>query len=378
MTENNTQQHPPELFAVIMAGGVGSRLWPLSRKQKPKQFLDFLGDGSMIGKTIERLKGLVPIENIMVVTNQTGAELTQECVPELNPCNIIVEPAGKNTAPCIALATAYIKKRNPNSTTIVLPADHLILNTERFQETLKASVEIANRSFALVTLGIKPTRPETGYGYIQADEKKNELLNTIESMFDVKAHKVKTFAEKPDQETALTFLKSGGFLWNSGVFIWHNSSISREFEQNMPELYKDMTAIEEVIGSSDEKETIEKIYTWTHSISIDYGIMEKADPVFVIESTFDWSDLGSWDEVAKLREQEHSDDKKHEEGMLQKVDADHTIVMKPDNKAVAIIGADDLIVVDTKDALLICKRGESQKVKAVVDTLKRKQHDDYI
>jgi len=379
MSENQVeQQEKPELFAVIMAGGVGSRLWPLSRKNYPKQFLDFLGDGTMISKTINRLKGLVPLNNIFVVTNKVGANLTQKCVPELDEKNIIIEPAGKNTAPCIALATAYIKKRNPNSTTIVLPADHLIMDIDRFQDTLKASVEIANRSFALVTLGIKPTRPETGYGYIQADDVKTDLSNAIEDMFDVKAHKVKTFAEKPDLETANIFLKSGDFLWNSGVFIWHNNSITREFEVNMPELYKDLVAIQDAIGTSEEYETIEKIYTWTHPISIDYGIMEKADPVFVIESTFDWSDLGSWDEVAKLREQEHSEELNEEDGLLQKVDSEHTIVMKPKNKAVAIIGADDLIVVDTDDALLICKREHSQKVKLVVDTLKRKQQEEHI
>jgi len=379
MSENQVeQQEKPELFAVIMAGGVGSRLWPLSRKNYPKQFLDFLGDGTMISKTINRLKGLVPLNNIFVVTNKVGANLTQKCVPELDEKNIIIEPAGKNTAPCIALATAYIKKRNPNSTTIVLPADHLIMDIDRFQDTLKASVEIANRSFALVTLGIKPTRPETGYGYIQADDVKTDLSNAIEDMFDVKAYKVKTFAEKPDLETANIFLKSGDFLWNSGVFIWHNNSITREFEVNMPELYKDLVAIQDAIGTSEEYETIEKIYTWTHPISIDYGIMEKADPVFVIESTFDWSDLGSWDEVAKLREQEHSEELNEEDGLLQKVDSEHTIVMKPKNKAVAIIGADDLIVVDTDDALLICKREHSQKVKSVVDTLKRKQQEEHI
>ncbi len=379
MSEIQDQVHEkPELFSVIMAGGVGSRLWPLSRKNHPKQFIDFLGDGTMISKTIERLRGLVPLENIMVVTNKLGGDLTKECVPDLPHENIIVEPTGKNTAPCIALATAYIKKRNPNSTTIVLPADHLIMDTVRFQDTLKASIEIANRSFALVTLGIKPTRPETGYGYIQADDTKTDLLNTIEDMFDIRAHRVKTFAEKPDLEMANVFLNSGDFLWNSGVFIWHNSSITREFEHNMPELYKDMMAIYDSIGCSEEKETIEKIYTWTHPISIDYGIMEKADPVFVIESTFNWSDLGSWDEVAKLRRQELNGETQDEDGLLQMVDSHQTVVVKPEHKAVAIIGADDLIVVDTKDALLICKREHSQKVKSVVDTLKRKQQEDYI
>jgi mannose-1-phosphate guanylyltransferase len=366
-----------ETFAIIMAGGVGTRLWPLSRKNRPKQFLDFFGDGTMIEKSVERLKGLVPTENILIVTNKQGKELALAHVPEIPAENIIVEPVGRNTAPCIALATAYIRKLNPNATAIVLPADHLIPDTARFQQTLSAAIEIANRASALVTLGIKPTRPETGYGYIQNTGGDHDLVKSVHEHYDVRAYRVKTFAEKPDHETAKKFLESGDFLWNSGVFIWQINDIIREFERSMPELYKDMLTIYECIGMPEEHETIDRIYSWTHAISIDYGIMEKADLVYVIEGTFEWSDLGSWDEVMKYRLKNGEDDPQNMENVFLH-DAENTVVFKPKGKVVAVIGLEDIIVVDTEDALLICKRNMSQEVKTVVDALKRKQLEVYM
>ncbi|ACF14269.1 Mannose-1-phosphate guanylyltransferase (GDP) [Chloroherpeton thalassium ATCC 35110] len=375
---NSMQQHPesPEIFAVIMAGGVGSRLWPLSRKKHPKQFSDFLGDGTMILKTFQRLEGLVKPENILVVTNKQGELLVKESLPDILPENIIAEPIGKNTAPCIALATAYIRKRNPNSVAIILPADHLIQDTLRFQQTLRGAIDVATQKAALVTIGMKPNRPETGYGYIQSEEGDTALAKTIFDAYQVKAFKVKTFAEKPDVETAKGFLKSGDFLWNSGVFIWHIDSISREFERSMPELFKDLEAIYESIGTPEENETIERVYAWTHPISIDYGVMEKAETVYVMEGTFDWSDLGSWDEVLKLRLEAGSLENNADENLLL-LDSQNTLVMKPTEKAIAIIGMEDVIVIDTDDALLICKRHRSQDVKQIVDTLKRKNIESY-
>jgi len=372
------QQHEgnPEIFAVIMAGGVGSRLWPLSRKKRPKQFLDFLGDGTMILKTFKRLEGLVKPENILVVTNKQGATLVRESLPDILPENIIAEPIGKNTAPCIALATAYIRKRNPNSVAIVLPADHLIQDTHRFQQTLSGAIDVATKKATLVTIGMKPSRPETGFGYIQAERGDSDLAEMVLKKHDVQAFKVKTFAEKPDLETAKGFLESGDFLWNSGVFIWHLKSISREFERSMPELYKDLEAFHECIGTPEEQETIERIYTWTHPISIDYGVMEKAETVYVMEGTFDWSDLGSWDEVLKLRLEDGSLGKESNENLMLH-NSKNTLVMKPNGKAVAVIGMEDVVVIDTDDALLICKRHQSQDVKQIVDTLKRKQLEEY-
>ncbi len=373
--EHTYADEHPNLYAVIMAGGSGTRLWPLSRRHLPKQFLDFFGDGTMICKTVERLKGLVRDENIIIVTNPSGRKLVRKQLPQIPRRNIIVEPVGRNTAPCIALATAFIKKRNPNGVMCVLPSDHIIQNVERFQETLRAAVEVAERTSALVTIGIKPTRPETGYGYIQAEDSNPELTTSIKVRFGVKAHKVKTFAEKPDIETAQRFLESGDFFWNSGVFVWHVHAICREFERSMPQLYLDMKSIENAIGTRAEKRTIENVYSWTHSISIDYGVMEKADCVYVLEGDFDWSDAGSWDEIMKFRKPNLA----HEEHRnLLLYDSPNTLVFKPKHKTIAIIGIEDAIVVETADALLICKRGRSQEVKNIVDVLKRKEMEEYI
>lgn len=373
-TSDYAKQHP-NAYAVIMAGGSGTRLWPLSRRHLPKQFLDFFGDGTMICKTIDRLKGLILDENIFVVTNRAGKKLVSAQLPHVPKANILVEPSGKNTAPCIALATAVIHKRNENAVMCVLPSDHVIQDVSRFQETLRAAIEVAEKTDALVTIGMKPTRPETGYGYIQAEDTNPELTTSIKVRFGVKAHKVKTFAEKPDIETAKTFLESGDFLWNSGVFIWHLRAIRREFQRSMPQLYLDMETIEKSVGTRAEKKMIESVYSWTHSISIDYGVMEKAESVYVLEGDFDWSDAGSWDEVMKFRD--HDLEKEENKNLLLH-DSPNTLVFKPKGKSIAVIGIEDALVIETADALLICKRGRSQDVKNIVDALKRKEMEQYI
>ncbi|MDX2129493.1 MAG: mannose-1-phosphate guanylyltransferase [Chloroherpetonaceae bacterium] len=369
------EQLDKNIFAVIMAGGVGSRLWPLSRKNQPKQFLDFFGDGTMIEKTVSRLSGVVPIENIFVVTNEKGKSLVKKQLPTLSPKNILVEPVGKNTAPCIALAAAIIKKRNPHASMIVLPADHVINDVALFQQTLKASVEVAEKTDSLVTIGIRPNRPETGYGYIQSEQISNEITTSIKVRFGITANPVKTFAEKPDLETAKKFLESGDFFWNSGVFIWKLSTIYREFQRCMPSLYKDMELIFQACGTRKEKEVIAQVYSCTNSISIDYGVMEKAESVYVMQGEFDWSDAGSWDEIMNFRLQNDRNEI-HDNLLLQKTEK--VMVLKPKTKTIALIGVEDLIVVDTPDALLICRRGHSQDVKHSVDTLKRKQLEAYM
>jgi mannose-1-phosphate guanylyltransferase len=362
-------------FAVIMAGGSGTRLWPLSRKRLPKQFLDFFGDGSLLNKTLMRLEGLVPPENILIVTSQSGKSIVRKQTAHIPAKNIIVEPSGKNTAPCIALAAAYIKKRNPNATMIVLPSDHVIQNVPRFQETVAAAMEVAEQTTSLVTIGMKPTHPETGYGYIQSTDGDAGLTTSIKVRFGVHAHRVKTFAEKPDLETAKTFLDSGDFLWNSGIFIWTVDAILREFARSLPQLHTDIDTIEKAIGTRSEKKTIASVYTWTHPISIDYGIMEKAESVYVLEGDFDWSDAGSWDEIMKFRDHDLERD---ENRNLLLHESTNTLVFKPKTKTVAVIGIDDAIIVETADALLICKRGRSQDVKNIVDALKKKELQDYM
>lgn len=373
----SSHESSSEVYAVIMAGGVGSRLWPLSRKKMPKQFLDFFGDGTMIAKTVERLSGIAPVDNILIVTNKTGKAIIRKQLPHIKARNIIVEPVGRNTAPCIALAASYIKKRNPNATMVVLPADHLIQNVELFQRTLAAAIETAGKTKSLVTLGIKPTRPETGYGYIQAQTGDEALTSAISMRFGINAYKVKTFAEKPDAETAQQFLSSGDFFWNSGMFVWHIDTIIREFQRSLPPLYNDMQTLMAAIGKRGERKVIEDVYSWTHSISIDYGVMEKAESVYVLEATFDWSDVGSWDEVTKYRQLDGDGNSFSDEKLfLHKTT--NTVVLKSKDKAIAIVGLEDVIIVDTDDALLICKRGHSQDVKTIVDIIKRKQLEEHI
>lgn len=369
----NHSEPSERVYAVVMAGGVGSRLWPLSRKKMPKQFLDFFGDGTMIAKTIARLQGIVKPENILIVTNKSGKVLAKKQLPHIPSRNIIVEPAARNTAPCIALATAYITKRNPDAIVCVLPADHLISDVALFQQTLRAAIEVADRTDALVTIGIKPDRPETGYGYIQADTMHTDLTTSIKVRFGITAHKVITFAEKPDLETAKGFLASGDFLWNSGVFVWHLRSITKEFQRCLPHLYMDMQHIIEAIGTRREKKTIENVYSWVHPVSIDYGVMEKAESVYVLEGQFGWSDAGSWDEIFRYLREEHIMD-----DAIVLNEANNVLAIKPKGKSIAVVGIDDVFIVDTKDALLVCKRGRSQEVKTVVDALKRRQLEEFM
>ncbi len=361
------------VYAVIMAGGIGSRLWPLSRRKLPKQFLDIFGDGTMIAKTVARLGGVVPTQNIFIVTNKTGKALVRKQLPTIPRKNILVEPTGRNTAPCIALATAFIKKQNPNAVVCTFPSDHLIQNEEMFRQTLRAAIEVAECTGALVTIGIKPDRPETGYGYIQAEQNHEEISTSIKVRFGIHAHKVRTFAEKPDYETAKGFLASGDFLWNSGIFVWRVESISREMQRCVPQLYMDMQVIMNDVGTRKEKKTIENVYSWVHPISIDYAVMEKAETVYVLEGAFDWSDAGSWDEIMKFKLSDAPEDEK-----VFMYNSKNVLAVKPKHKTIAVVDVDDILVIETGDALLICKRGQSQDVKHIVDMLKRKQLEEYM
>ena len=247
------------VYAVIMAGGFGKKLWPVSRRKMPKQFADLLDDGTMIAKTLRRISGLVPEENIFIITSELGRKLLSDTLVNFKEGNIIVEPASRNTAPCIALATAHIKKRDPDAVTIVLPSDHLVLDDYAFIKIVEAGIEIAQEKNGLVTLGIKPDRAETAYGYIQADGEL-PLPAPFSQSLDFQLFRVKAFAEKPDAATAEVFLESKDFYWNSGIFIWHIDAISREFERSMPDLYKDLLDIYESLGTEREHKVIEDVY----------------------------------------------------------------------------------------------------------------------
>ena len=354
-----------KLFAVIMAGGIGSRFWPRSKEKSPKQLLRIFGENTMIQDTVDRLKGLVDDENIYIITNKIQKP---EIVAQLNQIpfeNIIEEPFGRNTAACIGLASIIIQKKDKDAVTLILPADHIIKDKDVFHKTLRNAAEFAHESKGLVTIGVPPSRPETGYGYIQIDDKSIQ-----EHIF-----KVLTFAEKPNYATAVRFIESGDFMWNSGMFIWRTDVILNEIKNYLPDLYEGLETIKKDIGSPDYEKTLFNVYGILRSISIDYGIMEKSKHVFLIKGEFSWSDVGSWEEVYQLTG-------KNTEGNAFKgnIYSERTIdsyVYSPD-KFTAVIGVENLIIINTEDALLVCRRDQCQDVKKIVDHLKINKMTEYL
>ena len=346
-----------DIFAVIMAGGVGARFWPRSKQTKPKQLLKIFGEKTMIQDTVQRLNGLVKNENIIIITNRIQKPRVIQQLPEIPEENIIDEPFGKNTAPCIGLAATLVQKKSPNAVMITLPADHLIKDKEEYQKVIKDAINFANKSDGLVTIGINPTRPETGYGYIQIEEKETDLG----------VHEVKTFAEKPNLNTAKRFLKAGDFLWNSGMFIWKVSSILDEIRIYMPDLYEGLQEIKKHIGKANFNSELTKVYGQLKSISIDYGIMEKSKNVFLIQGNFDWNDVGSWEAVYQLSEKDSNLNTKI--GDIYTSDTKNSYIFSP-SKFTAVIGLDNVVVINTRDSLLVCDRSKAQDVKLVVDHLK--------
>ena len=360
-------------YCVIMAGGVGSRFWPFSRADKPKQFLDFFGTGrSLLQMTVDRFRPLVPIENVFIVTNIAYKDLILEQVPDLAEGQILCEPARRNTAPCIAYATAHIRalclkragltaanqdwsRPEMQANIVVAASDHLILEEEKFRETIKKSFEFVSKNKAICTLGISPTRPETGYGYIQRQP----------DAFDDGIYPVKTFTEKPNLEIAKVFLESGDFLWNSGIFIWNLQTISEAFRYLLPEVADRFREGELLMGTDKEEAFIEEIFPKCPNISIDYGIMEKADNVFVLPSSFGWSDLGTWGSLYELSEK---DEKKnvslHSDALF--YEAEGNVVTLEPGKLAVVQGVDDMIIAEQAGVLLICKKAEEQRIKQFV------------
>lgn len=346
-----------KIYAVIMAGGVGSRFWPRSKQRTPKQLLKIFGENTMIQDTIERLDGIVEKENIFVITNKIQRPEIINQLPNIPEENIIEEPFGRNTAACIGLASIIIENKTQDGVTIILPADHIIKDIDEFNNTLKNAAEFSYKSKGLVTIGIQPTRPETGYGYIQIDEKEEE--NNI--------YKVYSFAEKPNYATAVRFVESGDFFWNSGMFIWRVDAILEEISIYMPELFEGLQTIKNELNTEKFEKTLTQIYGQLRNISIDYGIMEKSEKVYLTKGIFPWSDVGSWEEVYQLSE-------KNSEGnaAIGNIFTDMTVdsyIYSP-KKFAAVIGVDNLIVINTDDALLVCRRDQSQEVKKIVDHLK--------
>lgn len=348
-------------YCIIMAGGIGSRFWPMSTSKKPKQFLDILGTGkTLLQQTYDRFIKVCPPENIYIVTNNDYSSIVAEQLP-VKPFQIISEPLRRNTAPCVAYASYKINALNPDALIVVAPSDHLILQEDDFCNTINYAYDKANSDNLLITLGIKPSRPDTGYGYIQFDEK------TDNSKVDFR--RVKTFTEKPDLAIANEFLKSGDFYWNSGIFIWSVSTILDSLEKHMPETNALFKNGEGVYNTSKEDEFINKTYEQCKNISIDYGIMEKAEKVLVALSDFGWSDLGTWGSLYENQE-------KNKEGnaLVGKntflYDSKNCIVNMPDEKQVILQGLEDYIVVYANDTLLVCKKEHEQQIKYMVTQTK--------
>ncbi|MCF6271230.1 MAG: NTP transferase domain-containing protein [Melioribacteraceae bacterium] len=354
-----------ELVAVIMAGGVGARFWPKSRAEEPKQLLNLFSERSMIQNTVDRMEGLVKNSNIYIITNKMQKSQILEQLSEIPAENVIEEPFGKNTAAAIGLATLIVESKHTNAVTIILPADHLINDQDEFQKVIREASEYANNSDALVTIGINPTRPDVGYGYIQIDD--NGDGNSL--------HKVIRFAEKPNLETAKRFLKSGDFFWNSGMFIWRTDVILSEIKNYMLDLNDGLETIKAAIGKDNYEEVLTKVYGILRSISIDYGIMENSKVVKLIKGKFDWSDVGSWDAVYHLLEKDKNDNVGKGDTYFGNTEGTY---VNSTNKFTAVIGVKDLLVINTDDATLVCHRDYAQDVKLVVDYLRMNKKDELL
>lgn len=356
------------LYVAIIAGGIGSRFWPKSRVGYPKQFIDILNTGkTLIQFTFERFEQFVPKENIYVVTTTDYAAIVKEQLPAICAENIVSEPSRKNTAPSIAYISFKIMQLNPEATLIIAPSDHLILDNITFQQTCQKAIEFVESNNALITLGIKPTYPNTGYGYIQHEAESVE--NNV--------YKVKTFTEKPNLELAKAFLLSGDFLWNAGIFIWKVSAIIERFEIHHPEIYELFATEKERFNTSEEKEAIERIYPLCSSISIDYAIMEKADNVYVIPSSFGWSDLGTWASTYDNLEKDYLGNAIAGDKVMV-IDSTQCMIAAPHEKLLVLQGLNDFIVIDTNDVLLICKKEKEQEIKEYIAEVKRNIGDKYL
>lgn len=354
-------------YAVIMAGGVGKRFWPQSRRQHPKQLLKIANDYSMLRLTVERLKYLTDISRILVVTNSEQESGIRHEIPELPGDNIIIEPAGKNTAPAIGLAAIHVAHRNPEAVMGIFPADHLVGDTESFVNYVNDAINAAHETGGLITFGVVPTKPATGYGYIQFSDANHQVGNSFP---------VKTFAEKPNLETARAFLKSGDFLWNSGMFCWKATAILEATEKFIPELFDSLKNIREAIGNNAYESVLTIEWATLRSESVDYGIMEKADNVWVVKVDFPWNDVGSWDAVYEISNN-RDDDGNVTQGETILHDSSNNLVYAG-KRTVAMVGIDGLIVIDTPDAILIVRRDHSEDVKYIVDDLERQNRRDLL
>jgi mannose-1-phosphate guanylyltransferase len=354
-------------YVVIMAGGIGSRFWPQSRVAKPKQFLDVLNTGStLIQSTFERFEAILPVENIYVITSTEYFGLVNDQLDKLVPENLLLEPERKNTAPCIGYACYKIGKLNPNANILIAPSDHIILGDAKFENIVNKSFEFVSNNPSLVTIGIKPTKPATGYGYVQYIESETHLFK-----------KVKTFTEKPNLDLAKTFIQSGDFLWNAGIFVWNVQSFFKSFEKNLPEMGELFRSIWDDLNTMKEAATIDNVYSRFNNISIDYGLMEKADDVFVIPADFQWSDLGTWSSIYENLEKDYLGNATTSK-MVRIYDSSNNLIVSEKNKLVIVEGITGKCIIDTPDALMILSMDKEQDVKNFTSDMKRDKLDKYL
>jgi mannose-1-phosphate guanylyltransferase len=347
------------MFAVIMAGGSGTRFWPASRERLPKQFLAITGERTMLEETLARAERFAPPDRISVVVGRVHADLTERILSG-KPVEILIEPRGRNTAACAGLAALHAKRLDEDEPIVLLPADHFIADVEGFMRTIRAAADVA-RGDAIVTLGVAPTRPETGYGYIHIGAEGGES-------FEQSYFRVRRFVEKPDYKTALNYLSSGDYLWNSGVFIFTARNILQEIEACMPALHDGLMEIERAIDTPDYDAAVGRVYDRIESVSIDYGVMEKTSkPIYVLKADFGWSDVGSWEALYELRRSECDEQGNLSLGDSRIIDAKGNLVFSTTDRKVALLGVEDLVVVDTPDAVMVARLDRSQDVKRFAD-----------
>jgi len=353
-------------YAVIMAGGVGSRFWPISTKKLPKQFHDMLGKGNtLIQQTFQRFENLIPTENILIATNKNYADLVQKQLPKVAAKQIVLEPAMRNTAPCILLSALKIYKENPNAVMIIAPSDHWIENEDEFLNNVETAFDFCQKNNALFTLGITPDSPNTGYGYIQFNYAENKIKE------------VKNFTEKPNLETAKEFIASGNYLWNAGIFVWSVQSILESFKTHLPEMYELFSEGNSNYNTSSEEKFIEDNYNKSENISIDFGIMEKADNVFVLPVDFGWNDLGTWGSLYSKLPKDNQQNASIGGKIIYR-DANNNMITTQSSKKVVIQGLKDFIVVEKDDVLLICPKSNEQDIKEITKQVKNEFGDEFV
>lgn len=350
------------IYAIIMAGGKGTRLWPQSRENMPKQLWEILGGKSMLQDTADRVSPLITTEHILVITGDYLYEKIHNQLQDLPSRNIILEPVGRNTAPCVGLAALFID--DPDACMVILPSDHVVRDTAEFQRVLKIAVDVASQGENLVTFGIKPSAPETGFGYIQRGE-----------AFNSEVFSVKKFTEKPDQDTARTFWESGEYYWNSGMFIWKVSTLLTMIERYLPDLHQGLMRIKPALNTQDEQRVIAEVFDELESVSIDYGIMEKAENTYVVPADFGWNDVGSWAALPDVWDT--NEEGNTVKGTVLSLDSQGNIVYN-DRGLTALIGMQDVIVVKVGDAVLVCQKDQAQKVKQIVEELEQRGMTEFL